>query len=1793
VHTGFQVLYGFPPGSPLRDREVAGALLTHARSKYPDLSPKQAALASMRDYLGIDTPAPEVPENDGPMLVIGSAEAKRTGVQGMSGGQFSRADVQAAVDILEGFQGKAFKSELNKKGNPLGALDPSSIVGIEKDKTIAKQKFVDYLKGVLGAETLAPTPEQPAPEAPETSDENPTIARLRAIEDRDEQKRAVIEALIAGEIPAGSVRVQQSGIISIGRIGTLVNAVPESIRRPLGRKVYGLRDDDGVTVYVADFEILGFEGDPAPDESSQRTPEQLVGQSPETFAELDGLPVGTKISLLGTPYIRNADGRWYAVMDAEYTEGNGLDSSKLAGALRGVEVVSVTTQPRASVSGLREGLELNVGETVMAVHPMGTTTSWTRIPNEEGTGSQLWLDPNGNTQLGDNMPEVLLSYEQAFQTPPQWFVFRDSASVADVEVPDYFPGTEFPRPPAPNSVPRVGATSGWNVGNRPGEDWVRGSAAGSAFFISPGIIDIQGHTFVKRVDGMWISESGRVLSNYFFTEPETRGDMKILRTGSGLEEVPAPEPEVPEVVEPEPLPDPSTFVWSADQTYLGSDIGTMPEGTRLVYTRKDGRSTYYTVSNATGVITTDKGTPVDIEKALRMKFRIESVPGGAPVITPDSGNNIPEPAPSTPDADLGGGIPEVNSRVVGETATGRLEVRNAPIGTVVQFRGRYLFKNASGDWSTGTSTNSASELEMGYRRVEWAHIVNPGGEPWEPVSGSDSWEAAPLPAGAEIPRENLAKWLESFNRGVSVSIVAEGDEDRPVEFTLTDSGWRSDTVKGLTMPLTGLVDLANARRAKVVLNTASEIVAVERTGALSTSEVEAAPDGTVVSLYGDDGYPALLRRDGDVWYGNTPRTAEIRAFAMGALARYGHVRAAPLSSVIEPPTKIENRQQLDSLLLGSVVRASSYDYIKVPGVAADMWKLTKSTDQPSISADQVMRNAGERNDSVFLVMHDSAQQVDLSLGSVVEPYAALDLPNGSRLIGYSALTTTVQHVKIDGLWVSESTGRGASPLQFASSQTSPVRIARLGWDEVETPVAPGTVVTYAEMLRYPAGSKFAVANSMRGERDGEWSVLDTLHVRRSGVPAEGYDAQDFSTLSKFYLQERRNPDTQLLLTYQGVDASMSGTPAVGEKILSTQHLQSLPVGATLRGDTGAYAVKASDSKFFTIRDHTQQRRSLTAAEVMDEFPSLFTREEDIKPLGSKEVTSFSPEVASAAVNSKLVDPTNLDSAWSMSSKGWMNQQGRVYTIAELQVVTANAPLRFMSGDKSAAANKYVTPIEAFAPRPGTKIYLRLPDGRSGQKSKKLRWDGQTWEMLKGSKRLPYGSITKYSQESIVAAALRGDVKVTRTPFDRVTHDEYVEKVMTSTTAEDITELARAQHPGVGWIDWEHSTTARDAGPADQAIATYRDFTIEASRLFDEYPDLRPVESIGGDNSGNGPGSLGASIAFVRHRKNNASVSTSNMRFNMKFGKQELKDVYARSGVSNHFHGVARPGISEGARVTTHEFGHMFDTVTGMRLAPYLKRARDEWLAEKGALLGSPMYEDLISQTSKYSRTEGVDDAELVSETFENWTNTVDVEPLTEHMMMAMQNAFRELTDQPNFTFKKNPGVVGAEPNTDPNYKHSQGSATAVVGGTPTLRELDDLPAGSTLRRSGTGVSELDGVIAKDVRGTWIKPDGFLTTSVSLDKQIREDGHDVKVQSIPGPGVVGERPINVMQLAEAPIGSVLKYEPTGVMSGVGGRNYTKVTDETWKEDLYGLTTKGAFLDNMLKYLTWVSLGPTNN
>lgn len=155
AHPSFHVKYGLkdlPATNPLTNPQTQEELKFAAMEKYPDLKAKPAVVKFLKDALGLNEPEGNWEDEllePLPKVTLGSKTPKKVGVQGMDGGEYTTYEIQDAINILEAYPGKLFKNELNKKGNPLGELDPTQIVGFDKDKLVMKQKFIDLLKTKL------------------------------------------------------------------------------------------------------------------------------------------------------------------------------------------------------------------------------------------------------------------------------------------------------------------------------------------------------------------------------------------------------------------------------------------------------------------------------------------------------------------------------------------------------------------------------------------------------------------------------------------------------------------------------------------------------------------------------------------------------------------------------------------------------------------------------------------------------------------------------------------------------------------------------------------------------------------------------------------------------------------------------------------------------------------------------------------------------------------------------------------------------------------------------------------------------------------------------------------------------------------------------------------------------------------------------------------------------------------------------------------------------------------------------------------------------------------------------------------------------------------------------------------------------------------------------------------------------------------------------------------------------------------------------------------------------------
>jgi len=202
-HSGFQIAYGFKtiPDHPLAQKDAQNAVKEAAMAAFPDLKPKQAFVAFLKDKGGIsDVPASVdaavgAPGLAGNKIHLGADNPQAKTIQGYDGGDFTPADVESAISILEAFGGKAFKAELNKKGNPLGILNPNDLVGFNKDKTVTKQKFIDLLKSSLADyQENAPEPE------PVELEQSDPVEASKTLSESDLQN-----------LPSGSIIVSDEG----------------------------------------------------------------------------------------------------------------------------------------------------------------------------------------------------------------------------------------------------------------------------------------------------------------------------------------------------------------------------------------------------------------------------------------------------------------------------------------------------------------------------------------------------------------------------------------------------------------------------------------------------------------------------------------------------------------------------------------------------------------------------------------------------------------------------------------------------------------------------------------------------------------------------------------------------------------------------------------------------------------------------------------------------------------------------------------------------------------------------------------------------------------------------------------------------------------------------------------------------------------------------------------------------------------------------------------------------------------------------------------------------------------------------------------------------------------------------------------------------------------------------------------------------------------------------------------------------------------------------------------------
>lgn len=121
-----------------------------AKGKFPGSAPKAAVLKYLKSF--VDVAATEEEENDAlePVIHLGKNKVTKNAF-GVTGGDFKKSDIEQAISIIEGYDGKQYKSQLTKADNPLYVLDFNTLVGPNKDKLAQKQQVIDLLKKEIAA----------------------------------------------------------------------------------------------------------------------------------------------------------------------------------------------------------------------------------------------------------------------------------------------------------------------------------------------------------------------------------------------------------------------------------------------------------------------------------------------------------------------------------------------------------------------------------------------------------------------------------------------------------------------------------------------------------------------------------------------------------------------------------------------------------------------------------------------------------------------------------------------------------------------------------------------------------------------------------------------------------------------------------------------------------------------------------------------------------------------------------------------------------------------------------------------------------------------------------------------------------------------------------------------------------------------------------------------------------------------------------------------------------------------------------------------------------------------------------------------------------------------------------------------------------------------------------------------------------------------------------------------------------------------------------------------------------
>lgn len=1587
-HSGFQVFYGIPAGNPLRDREVVSALNTEARRLHPDLSPKQAVLQHLRDRLGIENPAP-AEAAEGERVQVGAADPKSTGVQGMNGGSFTVDDIQQAVDILEAFQGKAFKSELNKKGNALGVLDPSSIVGIHKDKTVAKGLFIEHLRNILAESARRDT------------------ERLREVLNDDyrievDQERSGWYVSVGGNrlvgLHSSRADAQAAGEREVETRKAMADrgfSIGDTVRLGSGAQDWKITQVrlDGVMlgapegerarnrwVPLEELPRLTKPSDPA----LGRVPTEMVGTSPESVEELESLPVGTRISAVGTVRVKTENGEWGMPEFPDDTK----PSSAFADMLRAITINSLPSdedQPEEApepevLPGDRTDLfARGVGSRAQSAAelddlPEGSivltdqsTPRQRRLAGDMGTGSYFqktaggqWspvIDPTGQ-RTGD--PDV--SSEDLFEQSPRGVHVIAASGIAR------------------NREPQVGdlVTSVTELDSVPEGTEVESAKA----------------RYVKRGDAWHTTRAGE--------ETQVSKEFLATRFLAGHHVVYTNIPTAGEEDHGEPMENAGSALRSAR---VGDTIISVnPDGTQHSWERvseSDYRRANGSLSEADNM--PEELLARDEESDYGARWFVQR--GGG------SGGDGGLPEPETPEQ------PDRFSRGMTITAADLADLPSGKrIGYTRKRDGRVTAysKRADGTFVTDRGT----EVDItGWSNATFTVLDDPEGTPEAPEPPVVE-PPADAPVGEEIgdPKDSEPGQVIEVTLDVNGTSEDLGYDGGAWQAGETRFLRRTPVGHWITSDVYGFEREYPGRYGSVSMTfTDDEVRWMQRNGTVTEAIPSEAMDpriltedrlvqmsidgtlrGTVVETT-VNGEPVALRNIADgSWMvsSNAPENSAGRVWQHGSVLKFaaqGDVRTTDIPW--EPPAgAISTKDELDALRTDSVVldvnenrrfrKRDDGQWVKVAYYGADSDEVVSAE---SLSSSMARWSVP----GVWRVEYSAPESVteDTRAGDVIPTSAIANLPEGSIVRDggtYLIVGSGGTYRRFDSLGVS----RFLVTTEPWVSRTSTV--VRVGEGDIPGANAvPGVGETFditdAEMmLSMPVGTRFTGPqyNSMH-LFNGQGRT--TYTVASPGVFIDEYHGEAVTVFqfSNIPLSAEAPQDPPVIEEPHPID---------GADISTTDQLDALPIGAVLqkRGrGLPVTVVKASRGLYLVSGSND--------ALPMDGETVLWRvgRTERV------EREAFSGETLADLSDTQpgdlVFDSEDLSKAWIRNADGTWHSNSTKDDPAPAE------SLRVIRSSGVPGVKKEALPAQILSARPGTRVRATVGSPR---KVVTFEFKGHEW-VEAGRSRSP--QLFRSSRMAALAAA--GDVQVWSVPEDGtkdlagidVQNDaEFWPAFQALDNEASIEEFAKRRMPKVEWVPYSTPPSLTKEQRADY-VALYREYVGSALQFFEHYPELQDqIASVGGhakkprDNS----------WAWVQYNRGFADVR---MRFHMTEGLSSHMSSHGR--VNSNFHVSSDRNVSAPMSTVVHESGHVFDTMTQMALGGAAVRALNEYLQ------GVPAEERPLvrSQLGTYAHTNA---KELVAEVFEQWHDFENPHPVINHIMDAIQTQFRSSMDLPDFEFRK-------------------------------------------------------------------------------------------------------------------------------------------------------------------------------